>query len=181
MNIEDKLISLLSVFIPPLIILFVAIMQKRKIPKSTRKTDTDFAVFVPETVMYLGILLTFMCSAVILISTFFDNPHWILYVCMGIILWLGIYLIVKTLVFRIVVKHKKITVYSALRKPYTFTFDDILLVRRQVKKNMMRSERIVIKNKFGKKVIAESAEVSYKRLIKRIESDVNKMYLFGFE
>ena len=181
MNIADRLIALLLVFIPPIIVLLVAILQNRKIEKITRQNDDVFNVFVPEAVMYLGVLLTTMCSALILIPTFFDDVHWTLYLCVGIMIWLGIYMIVQTLAFRIVVNAKKITVYSPLRKPHTFTFDDIVFVKRQVKKNMTRSERIVIKTKFGKKVIAENAEVSYKRLIKRIAADVNKTCLHGFE
>lgn len=174
MSNSEILICLAMLYVPPLIVVFVAILQNRKIPKIARQNDDVFNVFIPEAVMYLGVLLTVMCSALILIPTFFGNPHRMMYLFTGIMLWFGIYMIVRPLTFRIVVKGKEITVYSALQKPYTFTFDDIVFVKRQVKKNMTRSERIVIKTKFGKKLIAENAEVSYRRFVKKIKQEIDE-------
>ena len=79
-----------------------------------------------------------------------------------------------------IVKNEKITVYSILKKPYSFTFNEVNLVVRQVKKNKEKSERIVIKTTLGRKLIVESGEIAYKMFAKKVESEVEKKYLFGF-
>jgi hypothetical protein len=93
----------------------------------------------------------------------------------------GIYLIIKTLTFKVIVEGNKLTVFSAFRKPYSFTFSEIVSAVRQVKNNQKKSERIVIKTSGGKRVIVENAEINYKRFAKRIQTEVNKERLDGFK
>ena len=72
-----------------------------------------------------------------------------------------------------------------MRKEYSFTFDEIVSVVRQVKKNKVKSERLIIKTCAGKKLIVENAEISYDRFKKVIISkdsepelrDQNTVYL----
>ena len=90
-------------------------------------------------------------------------------------------MIVKTLNFKVIVKEKKITVFSAFRKPYSFTFGEIVSAVRQTKKNQMKSERIVVKTVSGKRLIVESSEISYKRFAKKVQLEVRREYLVGFE
>lgn len=124
-----------------------------------------------------------MSLTVLLGFTFLSNerPHFIFYVVFGLFLWLGTYLIVKTLNFKVIVKEKKITVFSAFRKPYSFTFGEIVSAVRQTKKNQMKSERIVVKTVSGKRLIVESSEISYKRFAKKVQLEVRREYLVGFE
>ena len=123
-----------------------------------------------------------MALTVLLGFTFLSNerPHFIFYVVFGLFLWLGTYLIVKTLNFKVIVKEKKITVFSAFRKPYSFTFGEIVSAVRQIK-NQMKSERIVVKTVSGKRLIVESSEISYKRFAKKVQLEVRREYLVGFE
>lgn len=90
-------------------------------------------------------------------------------------------MIVKTITFKVIVEGNKITVFSAFRKPYSFTFSEIALAVRQVKNNQKKSERIVITTSNGKRLIVENAEIGYKRFAKRIQSEVKKELLVGFE
>lgn len=110
-----------------------------------------------------------------------ERPHLIFYVFFGLGIWLGTYLCVKTLTFKVVVKDEIITVFTAFKKPYSFTFDEIVSAVHQVKKNQMKSERIVIKTTNKKRLIVESGEVSYKRFAKKVQLEVKKEYLVGFE
>ena len=91
------------------------------------------------------------------------------------------YLILKTLNFKVIVKGENITVFSTFRKPYSFTFNEIVSAVRQVKKNQVKSERIVIRTVDGRKLIVESVEISYERFAKRIQAEVRSEYLVGFE
>ncbi len=168
------LISLLIIFVPSAVVTIAAIFQSRNMPKISRQSEDNFSVFVSDAVVFLGVILTAMYSLCVLIPTFFGKPHLIMYIFFGVFIWFGIYLIVKPMTFRISVKGEKITVYTLFRKPYVFTLWDIVSVKHQTKKNMTKSERVVIKTRKGRKVIAESAEVSYKRLFNALEAKLDK-------
>ena len=47
------------------------------------------------------------------------------------------------------------------KKPYSFTFSDIIAVQHQVKERYTPAERIVVKTKSGRKVIVEHSEAGY--------------------
>lgn len=90
------------------------------------------------------------------------------------------YLIVKTLTFKVIVKDETITVFLPFRKTYSFNFSEITSVVRQTKKNRANSERIIIKTTINKKLIVESGAISYKRFVKKIQILVDNEYLKGF-
>jgi len=75
----------------------------------------------------------------------------------------------------------EITVHSFFSQSYTFTFGEIVSVLRQVKRNQLRSERMVIKTATAKKLIVESSEISYERFLQRIRAEVKRELLVGFE
>lgn len=143
----------------------------------------NFVVMIPKTVLFIGIIGDLMFALIVLGFTCFSEelPHIIFYIVFGLFFWLGTYLILKTQKFRVIVKGKEITVCSVFAKPYTFTFNDIISAVRQVKRNQVKSERIVVRTAFGKKLIVESTEISYKRFLQRVKSEVKSERLFGFE
>ena len=163
--------------------LIFSVMQNAGIKTSNTMSDENFTVMIPSIVMIIGAMCALMALAVLLGFTFLsdERPHFIFYVVFGFLFWLGTYLIVKTLTFKIIVKEGKITVFSAFRKPYSFTFDEVVSAVRQVKKNKMKSERIVIKTVSSKRLIVESGESSYKRFAKKVQLEVKKECLVGFE
>ena len=146
-------------------------------------SDRHFVVMLPRAVLAVGIANDFICTVAILGFTFFSEelPSMIFYVVFGMFLWIGTYLILKTLRFKVVVKDEEITVYFIMIKPYTFSFNEIVSVVRQIKENQIKSERVVVKTISGKKLIVESSEISYERFLQRIESEVKREYLSGFE
>lgn len=176
---------IISALLPACITFVFTIMQIQRAKGDSREkvSDDNFTVMLPSMFMAVGAMGIIAALAVMLGFTFFSDeiPHPVFYVVFGLLLWLGIYLVVKTLTFRVIVKGKEITVFSALRKPYSFTFDDVVSAVRQVKKNRVESERIVIRTVSGRRLIVESAEISYKRFAKRIQLEVDKERLTGFE
>lgn len=175
-------IILSAILIPPGIMLIFSLLGKEKSKKSKKMTDDNFAVMIPNIAIIVGTLLVIEALALLLGFTFLsaERPHFIFYLFVGLFLWFGIYLIIRTISFKVVVKKEKITVFSFLRKEYSFTFDEIVSVVRQVKKNKVKSERLIIKTCAGKKLIVENAEISYDRFKKVIISKVKREILIGF-
>lgn len=175
-------IILSTIFVPACVMLIFSLIQKNGTKKSRTMSDENFTIMIPSIVLVIGAMCALMSTAVLLGFTFFSDeyPHFIFYVTIGLLFWLGMYLFLKTLTFKVIVKGETITVFSAFKKPYTFTFSEIISAVRQVKTNQTKSERIVIRTSDGKKLIVESAEISYKRFSKRIQSEVKSEYLTGF-
>lgn len=179
----DIRIILSAIFVPACAMAVLSALQKSSNKTSKSMTNEHFIVMVPKMVLMIGIACVLMSVIVLLGFTLFSNelPHMIFYLVFGLFLWLGTYLVLKTLKFKVIVKGKEIIVYSVFKKPYTFTFSEIISAVRQVKRNQMKSERIVVKTVSGKKLIVESTEISYKRVLQRIKSEVKSERLFGFE
>ena len=176
-------VVLSAIFVPACVILVFSIMQKNSIKRSKEMTDSDFTVRIPDMVIIIGAMGALMGTFIMLLFTFVSDeyPDLIFYVFFGLYVWVGIYLIVKTITFKVIVKGEKITVFSIFKKPYTFTFDEIVSVVRQVKKNKKKSERLVIKTAGRKRLIVENIEIAYQIFLKKIQSEVKKEYLHGFE
>lgn len=145
----------------------------------------QFTVCAPKEAMVVGTVGVLVFGLLIVLSPFMwpDEPaenRTIFYVIFGTAVILGAYLIVKTLRFRVVVKNEKITVSPLLSKSYTFTFDDIETVKRQVKNRYKgNAERIIIRTKQGKKIVVDSSYVSYRKLVERIIEYVEKSKRLG--
>lgn len=174
---------ILVIFVPAGVLIAFSWLQKSRTKREKKMTNEDFTVMLPEGIIVIGIIGNLFYFLLVLGFTIFSKeiPHLIFYLVFGAGFWVGTYLILKTLKFRVIVKGNEITVHSILGKPYTFSFDEIVSAVRQVKKNQLKSERVVIKTRFSKKLIVESAEISYRRFLQKIKSEVPSEYLVGFE
>lgn len=104
----------------------------------------------------------------------------IFHICFGSFVLFGLYLMIKSLRVRIVVKNEQLTAYPLMSKSYTFTFSDIDTVTRQFKKRYEGyAERIIIRTKRGKKFIVDSSYFSYRRLVKKISECIDESKLIG--
>ncbi len=145
----------------------------------------SFTVCAPKEAGVVGVVGVLVFGLFIVLSPFMwpDEPaenRTIFYVIFGTAVILCAYLLVKSLRFRVVVKKEKITVIPLLSKTYTFTFDDIETVKRQVKNRYKgKAERVIIYTKYDKKVIVDSSYVSYEKLVERIIESVEKAKLTG--
>ncbi len=177
---------LVAILLPAGITSVFAIMEKQSNRVSSKMTDKNFTVMIPNMILFIGAGIALMTLAA-MVSFVFLRPDAPFYTKLGIqcflglFLYLGVYWVIKTLTFRVVVQDEWITVYPTMRKPYSFTFSEIASALRQVKNNEVKSERIVIKTTTGRKLIVERAEISYRRFAKRIQEEVPQSRLVGFE
>lgn len=174
------LISILVPLCVSLISVFLAISISKE---NSKMTDTHYCVYVPKLVMIIGCVVMLTGTLLCICFTIFseETPHWIFYLICTLIFTLGFYLFFKTIKWKVVVANDMIRVSPLFSKVYSLSFSDIESVKCQVKKNRLKSERLIIKCKTDKKFIVESTEVSYKRFKKQIENNVNSKYLEGFD
>ena len=164
-------------------VILPTIMNKIHKQVKITKTKENFVVSIPRIVFWIGAVESIVCWLVMTLFTVFSDPdpHWIFYITFGLFSLLGLYLVVKTVTFRVVVKGDLITVYSALRRPYSFRFNEIVFVKRQVKQTYYgQGERMIIKAKDKKRVIVESSEISYFRMLDKIKNEVSDDLRTGF-
>lgn len=176
-------IILLAIFLPVCITLVYSVIRRTGSNTSKAMTNEHFTVSIPSIVLIIGIACALMSTLVILGFTFLsaELPHVIFYIAFGLFLWLGVYLFLKTIKFKVIVNEKLITVHSVFSKSFTFEFSEIVSAVRQIKNNQVKSERIVVKTKSGKKFIVESSEVAYKLFLQKIKMEVKSECLSGFE
>lgn len=145
-----------------------------------------FTVCIPNLYAVVGVITMLVFGLFIIFSHFIwpnENRYSmiIFYVIFGAFFLLGIYLVIKTIRFRIMVEKDKITVYPLFSRTYMFTFDDINTVVRQTKRQHKgHGERIIIRTKQGKKIIVENSFVAYFKLIDEIQVHVESSRLVGF-
>lgn len=180
----DFVVILLCIFLPACVaLLFHTILYISEQKAASKK----LTVSIPNICATIGIITAIVFGGFILLSPWIwpnesDDSRIIFYVIFGAFFWLGIYLIMKTIRFRIVVDENQITVYPLFSRAYTFTFEDINSVERQTKNmNRRKAERIVIRTKQGRKVIAEDAFVAYFKLVDKIQACVDASKRKGFE
>ena len=164
-------------------VILPTIMNKIHKQVKITKTKENFVVSIPRIVFWIGAVESIVCWLVMTLFTVFSDPdpHWIFYITFGLFSLLGLYLVVRTVTFRVVVKGDLITVYSALRRPYSFRFNEIVFVKRQVKQTYYgQGERMIIKAKDKKRVIVESSEISYFRMLDKIKNKVSNDLRTGF-
>lgn len=181
-------IILSSIFVPACVTLLLHIIHATTYKASYKKVAKDqFTVCVPNIYAVIGAITAivfgvFILSSPIIWSNESGYSMIAFYVIFGVFFWLGIYLIIKTMRFRIVVEKNKITVYPLFSRAYTVTFEDINTVVRQTKKQHKGlAERIVISTKQGNKIIAEHTFVAYFKLVDKIQNCVDSSKLKGFE
>lgn len=146
-------IILSAIFVPACVMAIFSAINKSTITINKTVSDEQFVVMISKIVLVIGLVLDLLCVLIVTGFTLFSQtlPHIIFYIVFGLGIWLGTYLAVKTLKFKVIVKGEEITVQNIYGKPFTFTFSEIISVVRQVKNNQVKSERIVVKTASGKK------------------------------
>lgn len=178
-----KIEIIISAILGPLFVVSVISFIQRLSGKiKTAGDKNSLIVEYPKAITFIGTLLdiVFICMGILFTIFSEETPHIIMYIIIGVFVWIGFYMIFKTLTFKLIIEDNKITVYSSFRKPYQITFDNISSVKRQVKENRAGSERLVIKTDTNKKVIAESSAIGYRELKRIIKDNIDKSKLMGF-
>ncbi len=176
-----------SIFIPACVALLVNIIHVSTQKVTSKKSKKDnFVVCIPNLYAVIGTVTALVFGVFILLSPIIwpnesRNSMIIFYVVFGMFFWLGIYVVIKTIRFQMVVEEKIITVYPLFSKEYSFTFNDVNTVVRQTKKQYKKqAERIIICTEQGKKIIVENSFVSYFKLVAKIQKCVDSSKLIGF-
>lgn len=179
-------IILFFIFFPAFVTLLFHIIHVITHKASFKQVTKDkFTVCIPNICAIIGAITAMAFGAFILFSPVIwpnENSFFsIFYVAFGAFFGLGIYLVIKTIRFRIVVEKNKITVYPLFSRAYTFVFEDIHMVVRQTKNQYKgQAERIIIHTKQGRKIIVEHSFVAYFKLIDKIQLCVDSSRLIGF-
>ena len=173
---------LLVFFLPVCVAAVICAVRKPACKTNSKISDETFTVMLPPAVSVVGAACALLSLTVLLGFSLgsAQQPHFVFYVVFGLFFWIGSYLFLKALKFRVTVTGEEITVSPLFFKSYTFAFDEIVSVVRQVKINQTRSERIVIKTSSEKKFVVENAEIGYARFLQKITQKVDKEILFGF-
>lgn len=181
-------VILLCIFVPAcLALLFYAIIYISAHRVSSQKVEKGiFTVSIPNLYAVVGGVTAMIFGIFILFSPIIwpnePNSFIIFYVVFGAFFWLGIYLVIKTIRFRIVMEESKITAYPLFARAYTFTFEDISTVVRQTKKTHKgQAERIIIRTIQGRKIIVENSFTAYFKLVDKIQENVDASKRMGFE
>ena len=164
--------------------------QESKAEANQTMSDEYFIIKLPMNFFVPGVAGIIVFATIMLGFTLFPNETsdgsrltvMILFYCVcGGFTWLCLFLALKTVKFKVVVKGDEIIVYSVFSKPYSFIFGEIVSVLREVKNNQLKSERMVIETITGKTFVVESAEISYERFLRKIKSEVKSELLEGFD
>ena len=129
---------------------------------------------IPMAIVLVGVTLSQQISGMGLALVFYGT--------FGLLIVVGLFLILKSLKCKMVVDSKEIIVFSIFNRPYKFLVGEIVSVVREEKHiHYGKRERILIEYREGRKLIVESSQISYEKLINVIESNVCGERLVGFE
>ena len=170
---------LISLFVPICVTYTFTLLNNVK-EGSVKYSKDNFTVYLPKIVLLIGIIYVVAMLLIVIGFTVFSDPlpHLICYILLGGMISIGIYLILKALKFKIIVKGDMITACFIIKRPCRFKFSDIVSAQNQRKKN--NAERIVIKLNSGKKIIVENIAIHYEQFKDLIKTKVDKEKLVGF-
>ena len=145
--------------------------------KANKKmTDGSFVMSLPKGILVLGVANILITLMILLGVIFFDEDNSlgdILFVfCFsGTMLCVSIYLIAKTLLYKIVIEGNEITVYSIIRRTYSINFEEITCAK--IRQFGRGGEGITIATA-SKKFSVDNTFIEYERFVKLIHRKVNR-------
>lgn len=138
-------IVIAAVFVPLIVISVFSLIVRLSGKVKTDGDKNSLIVKYPKGNIFIGAFADSLFILMGILFTIFseETPHVFMYIILGFFVWAGFYIIFKTLTFKLIIEDYEITVYSAFRKPYQITYDNISSVKRQVKGNAAGSERML--------------------------------------
>ena len=174
-------ILLIGILVPVVVTIVLTKIQHAGAEEDRNGTKADFTLQLPNIVFWIGFLDALLATALLLYGVFtVETGLPLLFLLVAPIIWLGAYLMIKTRMFRVIVKGEYITVLNPLRKPYRFAFQEVESVSRSIKSTVTQSEYLTIQTTTGKKLTVESPEIGYHKFVKRIQEEVDAARLSGF-
>lgn len=147
-----------------------------------KNCNNKIVVTVPEILYTLGLIISIMCSLLMIYFIFTTTESLPIgfYIFFGLFISVGIFAAILQKRWKVIVKKDVITVYPFIGSKYSFCHTDIISIVRQVKKNRVKSERIIIKLVNKRKIIVESSHVGYEKLLKYLLSVTTSDIRVGF-
>ena len=170
-------------FVTGAITLVFALVNKSKAKAAKTMTDQEFVMRLPWVVVAIAVSWLVLFSGLMTVTalTLEKALECIVgFAVFGLFFALGLILLLRALLFKVVVSGEKIISHNCFRKPYEFTFADIASVVRKTKMNQF-AEKMTIRTNTGKKLVVEGMVTSFDRLYRRIESEVGADRLKGFD
>ena len=182
---ENRLLYIIifAFFVSGAVTLAFALVHKSKSKADKTMTDREFVMRFPWVITAIAVsgLVCFLAMMIVTALTSEKTSEYIAgFAVFGLFLILGVILLLKAVLFKVVVSGEKITSHDCFRKPFEFTLGDIASVVRKTKNNPL-AEKMIIRTNTGKKLVVEGMTTSYERLLKRIESEVSADRLKGFD
>lgn len=151
--------------------------------KIKKRSAENFVVEFPEAVAIIGLADVLVFTVMTIGVTIAEgHPHYLLYVCMALFLVAPLHVIKKTWSYRVVVQNNTLTVFSAFRKSYVLTFDEIKMAKRRTssKYQKVETETTVIKTTSGRRFVIDCVQIKYIKLLDKIQKEVPAERLIGF-
>ena len=147
-----------------------------------KNCNNKIVVTVPEILYTLGLIISIMCSLLMIYFIFAATESLPIgfYIFYGLFISIGIFAAILQKRWKVIVKKDVITIYPFIGSKYSFCHTDIISIIRQVKKNRVKSERIIIKLVNKRKIIVESSHIGYEKLLKYLLSVTTSDIRVGF-
>lgn len=176
----EKIITVAAVFaVIPIIFLLI---KRLSLKKTSEFTNENFVVMYPRITVIIGIMGILIGASLFGAGIYLneiEDP--IFYVVFGVFILIGIYLLLKSVRWKIVVSGDEITIHPVYGDAYTFSFSDIASVKRQVSGDKTKPDKVTLKTNFDKRIVFDSMCVSYHFFVSRLKAEVNSEYLSGFD
>ena len=172
----EEIICAVSIVILGVIGILAWIIGKCLSNKSEKITnDKLFVIRLPKSMLIIGVTGILVPFLILLGMILFDEDASsgsiiFAFSFFVIMMFAGIYLIVTTLLHKIIIQGNKITVYPIIKKAYTVEFKDIVSVKIV---RLTRGERVVVRTE-SKKFSVECDCIGYERFLKLIYRKVSQ-------
>ena len=172
----EEIICAVSIVILGVITILALIIGKYLSNNPQKNTnDKLFVIRLPKSMLILGVTSILVPFLILLGMFFFDEDAssgsiMFAFSFFVIMMFAGIYLIVTTLLHKIIIQGNKITVYPVIRKPYSIEFIDIVSVKIV---RLVRGERVTVTAE-SKNFSVECYCVGYGHFIKLIHRKVDR-------
>ncbi len=166
----------------PLILSVVQTLINKQIKNlEKQESDVGFCVSYPSIMGWVAIIGIVMGVALTAAAASdLDQAYWVLLIPFSFVI-AGFWLLLKTYFWKIYVYGDSVTVLRPFRRPYTFSLEEILSVKRECKdKYSSTKERMLIRTTKARRISVESGAIGYSLLKEKLGSQLNCCVLWGF-
>ena len=179
--------TIAALITPTVIVFFLALIRYFSEKESQKMTNRSFCVRSHKSFSLVSVAWLAMSTCIYIglqsDKTYLSNVtfRYGMDAFLAMMFFLSIYLIIFVFMHKIVVNGNVITVFYVFRRHRTFSFNDIVRVKRKVVGHRWQVEKFIVETSGGKKFSFESTEIAYDRFVKALCNKVIRSKLIGFE